>query len=394
MSGGTRFGLRQALVLLQVAFSVVMLVGAGLFVRTLLTLRHTDPGVSVDQILQVTLDPREAGQTSSQLQQFYDRLVRQIDTLPGVHTAAFVSTPLLSGQRGRVDIYPAGYAPRPGEDVFSVVQYASPGLFAAMDVPILDGKDFSGREDAQAPKVIIINEPMARRFFGRESPIGKRVGYGGQPEFEVVGVVRGTKFLDMREEAPGMVFLPYAQGGPPGARTLYVRTAGNPMDLIEPLRTAVRGLDRNVPLYDVKTFAQQIDESLLQERLTATLSGFFGALALFLAALGLYGLMNHSVLHRRRELGVRLALGAAPARVARIVLRDSLTLVLAGSLLGLAMSVPLATLVTRLLVGAAPTDIDLLLGAAATMTLIGCLAAALPAWRAARIDPLRAMREE
>jgi predicted permease len=394
MSGGTRFGLRQALVLLQMAFSVVMLVGAGLFVRTLLTLRHADPGVSVDQILQVAMNPREVGYTPDQLQQFYDRLVQQIDALPGVRAAAFVGTPLLSGRRGRVDIYPAGYVPRPGEDVFSVVQYASPGLFDAMGVPIFNGRDFTAHDDARAPKVVIINEPMARRFFGRENPIGRRVGYAGAPEFEVVGVARATKFLDMREEAPGMVFLPYAQIGPLGARTLYVRTAGNPMDLIEPLRAAVRGLDRNVPLYDVKTFAQQMDESLVQERLTATLSGFFGGLALFLAALGLYGLMNHSVLYRRRELGVRLALGAAPGRVVRLVLRETLTLVFAGIVIGLALSVPLAGLIAKLLVGAAPTDIDLLAGAAGVMTVMGLVAAALPAWRASRIDPLRAMREE
>jgi predicted permease len=393
MSGGTRFGFRQALVLLQVAFSVVMLVGAGLFVSSLLTLRHTDPGVSVDQVLNVSLNPRAVGYTPGQLNQFYQRLLERVRALPGVRAAGFMNPALLSGERGRMNVYPPGYVPEPGEDVNSVFQNVSPGTFQTMGISIVRGRDFTERDDEKAPKVIIVNEPMARRFFGNEDPIGRRVGEGGKPEREIIGVVRATKYYDMREELPRIFYVPFEQGGFPGPRNLYVRTAGNPMDLIEPLRAAVRSLDRNVPLSDVKTFAQQVDESLVQERMTATLSGFFGSLALLLAALGLYGLMNHSVLRRRRELGVRLALGAGPGRLARIVLRETLALVVAGIVIGFVISVPLASQVASLFVGATPTDIDLLLGVAAMMAVIGLIAAALPVWRVVRIDPLRAMRE-
>jgi predicted permease len=393
MSGATRFGFRQTLVLLQVAFSVVMLVGAGLFVSTLLTLRRTDPGVSVDQILNVSLNPRAVGYTPGQLNQFYDRLLERVRALPGVRAAGFMNPGLLSGERGRMGVYPPGYVPEPGEDINSVFQNVSPGTFQTMGISIVRGRDFTERDDEKAPKVIIVNEPMARRFFGNEDPIGRRVGEDGKPEREIVGVVRATKYYDMREELPRIFYVPFEQGGFPGPRNLYVRTAGNPIDLIEPLRAAVRSLDRNVPLSDVKTFAQQVDESLVQERMTATLSGFFGGLALFLAALGLYGLMNHSVLRRRRELGVRLALGAGPGRLARVVLRETLMLVLAGIIVGFGISVPLASLVATLFVGSTPTDVDLLLGVAAVMALIGLIAAALPVWRVVQIDPLRAMRE-
>jgi ABC-type antimicrobial peptide transport system permease subunit len=186
--------------------------------------------------------------------------------------------------------------------------------------------------------------------------------------------------------------VPFEQGGFPGPRNLYVSTAGDPLDLVERLRAAVRSLDRNVPL-TVKTFAQQVDESLLAERLIAKLSGFFGALALFLAALGLYGLMNQSVLRRRRELGVRLALGAGPGRLTRMVLREALTLVFAGIIVGVGMAMPLAGLVSTLFVGVTPTDTHLLLGVATIMVLAGLIAAALPLWRVIQIEPLRAMRE-
>jgi ABC-type antimicrobial peptide transport system permease subunit len=205
--------------------------------------------------------------------------------------------------------------------------------------------------------------------------------------------VRETKFLDMREEAPRMVYLPFQQFGFPGERTLYVNHS-DPMALVEPIRRAVAGIDPNIPLFGVKTFRQQVDESLLQERLTATLAGAFGLLAVFLSGLGLYGLVHFNVRQRRREIGVRLALGAAPGGVTSMVLRETLALVLAGIVVGLAVTVPLARLVQPLLFGVAATDLNLLLVAASIMVAVGAAAGAVPAWRAATVDPLHALRGE
>jgi predicted permease len=391
-SAGRRFGFRQASVLLQVTVSVVMLMAGALFVRSLFSLRHTDPGVNVDQMLQVTLNPREVGYAPNQLTEFYRQLLERVRALPNVRAAGFMNPALLSGERGRMDVYPPGYAAAPGEDVNSVFQNVSPGTFEAMGIEIVRGRDFTERDDKNAPKVIIVNEPMARKFFGNDNPIGRRIGEAGESEFEIVGVVRATKYYTMREELPRIFYVPFEQGGFPGPRHLYVNTAGNPLDLVEPVRATVRSLDRNVPL-GVKTFASQIDESLIVDRLAATLSAFFGGLAVFLAALGLYGLINHTVLRRRRELAVRLALGAAPGRLTRTILRETLTLVLVGIIVGFGLSIPLANVVATLFVGVTPTDVNLLLGVTAVIALSGLVAAALPLWRVVRLEPLRAMRE-
>jgi predicted permease len=391
--GGTRFGFHHVLVVSQVACSLVLLVGGGLFVRSLIALRHTDPGIRADQMLQVTLNPRQVGYSSSELTQFYQRLLEAVRALPTVRAAGFMNPALLSGERGRMDVLPPGYVRKPGEDVTSVFQNVSPGTFEAMGIRIVKGRDFTERDHRQAPKVIIVNEPMARKFFGNDDPVGRRVGEAGNPAFEIVGVVSATKYRDMREDLPRIFYVPFEQGGFSGARTLYVRTAGHPMDLVDPLRAIVHSLDRNVPL-SVKTVAQQIDESLVQERITATLSGFFGGLALFLAALGLYGLTNYTVVRRHRELGVRLALGAAAGRLAGVVLRETLILVVSGIIVGFAISVPLASIVATMFVDAAPTDIDFLLGVAGVIVLTGFTAAALPVWRVIRIDPLAALKYE
>jgi predicted permease len=394
VTGANRVGLRRTLVFSQVVLSMILLVGSGLFIRSLLALRGTDTGVTADEILQVTMNPLQSGYKGEQLSQLYQRVLDRVSTLSGVRSAALMTTPFLSGLRGRMDVTPPGYVERPGEDYQSVFETVTPAIFQTLGIPVVRGRAFTDRDDANAPKVIIVNEPMARYFFGSADPVGKIVGIGGEPQFEIVGVVRETKFLNMREEAPRMVYLPFAQFAVPGERTLYVRSSSDPTALVEPIRRAVAEIDPNIPLYGVKTFRQQVDESLLQERLTATLAGAFGLLAVFLSGLGLYGLVHYNVLQRRREIGVRIALGAAPRGVARMVLSETLVLVVAGIIAGLAIAVPLARLVQPLLFGAEATDLDLLLVAAVTMIAVGAVAGTWPAWRAATVDPLYALRGE
>jgi predicted permease len=389
VSAGTRIGLRQLLVSSQVAFSVVLLVGAGLFVQSLHALRNVDAGVEAEQVLQVTLDVRPSGYGPQAGAQVYDRLQEAVQALPDVRSAAFIDMPLFGTYRARMDVYPPGYA---GEDNQSVFDIVSPGAFETLGIPIVAGRDFSDRDDRASRRVIIVNEAMARHFFGDENPAGRYVGEGGDPDFEIIGVVGATKFRSMREASQRMIFLPFGQYGRLGERTLYVRTAGDPLALAESVRAAMREVEPTLALYGVKTFSQQIGETLVQERLTATLSAWFGTLALLLAGLGLYGLIHYNVQRRRREFGLRLALGAAPATIARAAVGEAGILVGTGIAVGLLVAIPLARVVQSLLFGVAPTELSIFIAAAATMGSIAVVAAALPSWRATRINPLEALR--
>jgi predicted permease len=392
-SGGNRFGLRQALVLAQVAFSVVVLVGAGLFVRSLVALQRTDSGVRVEQILQLTLDPVAAGYPPQQAVQAYERIHEAVVALPQVSSAAFAMIPLLADQLVANAFYPPGFVPRPGTADTSSFDGVSPGLFKTLGIPLLKGREFTDRDDAKAPRVVIINATMARRFFGDQDPIGRQLVEGGGAASEIVGVVEDTKFANMREQPQRIVFLPFRQFGPPGvSRTLYVRAASDPLALAASVRAAVRGVDRNIPVYGVKTVAQQVSETLVQERLTATLSTWFGGLALFLAALGLYGLFHYSVQRRWREFSLRVALGAAPRAIVHLVFREALMLVTVGVIAGLVMAVLLARYVVPLLFDARPTDTGVLLLTAALMGATAIAAGAVPAWRAARANPIQSLR--
>jgi predicted permease len=391
-AGGHRFGMRQLLVLSQVVFSVILLIGAGLFMRSLDALHAAESGVDVDEILQLTIDPNSAGYAPAEAARFFDRVGDAVSQQPGVGRVAFMSFPLLGTSRAGDNFFPAGHVPRPGEYDTSLFNFVSPDLFITLGIPVVAGREFTDRDDADAPRVAVVNEAYARRFFGTGNPLGQRIGNGGEPQFEIVGVVGASKFSNMREDSPLMVFRPLAQNAFSSERTLYVRTAGSPAGLVDSVRTAVRRLDSLVALYDVKTFSEQMDETLVQERLIATLSAWFGGLALFMAAMGLYGLIHYTVVRRRREFGIRLALGASSRNVAGLALAESMMLVGAGIALGAGASIPLARAFRTLLFGVSPSDYTILIGAAGVMIAVAIAAGWLPAWRAARVDPLQTLR--
>lgn len=388
-----RLGVRDTLLLGQIALAVVLLVCASLFVGTLRNLRSADAGFRSGHVLQLSLNPRQTGYGAAQIRGFYDRLLGQVRALPGVGAASFVDSGLMSGNNQSEDLYPPGYQLGPNEDVFSQFNAVAPGFFRTLGIARLQGRDFDARDTASAPSVAIVNEPYARHFFGTRNPIGRRIGVGGKPDMEIVGVVRATKYRTMRDESPRIVYMPFTQA-PPLHSTLYVETKAAPLRLAASIRRVASNLDKDVAVYDVKTMTEQIDDSMAQERLTAWLASFFGLFALCLAATGLYGVISYNVSRRSREIGIRMALGAQRRDVLRSVLRETLLLALAGIAVGIFGALAVTRFVASLLYGLAPRDPIALGISAAIMLAIAALAGYLPASRASRVDPMVALRYE
>jgi predicted permease len=389
-----RWELSRLLVILQVALSLALLVGAGLFARSLRNLKTVDIGYNTDQVITMALDPAQNGYKIERLRNFYDQLSERLAALPGVKTTTFTRNAPMSGSYSRFGIEVSGYQPRSGEEMAVLFNQIGPQFFATFGTPLLLGREFSAQDTPESPKVVIVNHSLARHFIGAESPLGKRITLENYKDLEIVGVVADAKYRDLKEAAPLTAYIPYSQYDQLGQRILCVRATGATGALVATIRQEVRNLDPNLPVFNVKTFAEQINESVSQERLVALLSSFFGLFALLLASLGLYGVMAYSVARRTNEIGVCMALGAERRDVIWLVMRESLLLVAVGVSIGLAIALAMARLVSTLLFGLTPTDP--LTIALATMLMIGVAAIAgyLPARRASRVDPLVALRCE
>jgi predicted permease len=263
-----------------------------------------------------------------------------------------------------------------------------------MEIPLVAGRGFSDRDNQTAPKVVIINETAARKYFANENPIGLRFGTSVEKssDLEIVGVLRDTKYEGVRQDVPATMFVPSLQSRP--ATVFQVRTAGDPAPIVGAIREAVRQVDPGLPLMDVATQAEQIDKNLQQERVFAQAYAMFGGLAMLIASIGLFGLMSYSVARRTNEIGIRMALGAESRHVLRLVMSESMTLVVLGIVVGLAAALAAGRLVTALLFGLAATDALSLVAATLVMLTVSSLAAYLPARRAARVDPLVALHYE
>jgi predicted permease len=389
-----RWELRRLLVVLQVALSLVLLVGAGLFVRSLRNLRAVDDGYHTDQVVTMALDPAQSGYKIEQLRSFYAQLSERVAALPGVKSVTYTRNLPMGGGFSRIGIEAQGYQPRPGEEMAVLLNQTAPQFFGAFGIPLLMGRDFNTQDTPEAPKVVIVNESLARRFFGAESPIGRRITLENYKDLEIVGVVADAKYRNLKEAAPQTAYIPYSQYGVLGQRRLCARATGDAGALVAAIRREVRGLDPNLPVFNVKTFADQINESVSLERLVAMLSSFFGLFALLLAAIGLYGVMAYAVARRTREIGIRMALGARPGAVLWLAMRETLSLVFIGIVVGLPVALAASRLTEGLLFGLAPNDP--LTVALATLALLAsaALAGYLPARRAARVDPMVALRHD
>jgi predicted permease len=388
--------LRKGLVAAQVALSFLLLFGAGLFVRSLQNLKAAETGFrDLDNLITFQLSPALNGYNDVRTVHFYEQLLENIRAVPGVKSAGFAAVSLLSGDEWDSTTSVEGHKAADGEDMQAFMNAVSPGYFATMGTPLLEGRDFDRRDIKENSRVAIVNQSFARHFFGDKSPIGRHLGRGGGPDtkfdVEIVGVTGDALYEGPREGVHRQVFVPnYGNQGV----AFYVRSALGSSQTIPALRAEVRKLDSAMPVYSVKTLAGQLDEVLLTERLVALLSAGFGLLATLLAAIGLYGVMAFVVARRTKEMGVRMALGAQPGSVIWLVMQEVLLLLGLGLLLGVPSALALGRFVTTQLYGIKGTDPWIAALGVAVLTAVACTAGFIPARRASRIDPVVALHYE
>lgn len=388
--------LRKGLVAAQVALSFLLLFGAGLFVRSLQNLKAADTGFrDPDNLVTFQLSPALSGYDAPRTVHFYSELLEGIRAVPGVRSAALADVPVLHGWEWDSTTSVEGHQAKDGEDMQAFMNSLSPGYFETMGIPLLEGRDFDRRDIREDSKVAIVNEQFARHFFGDRSAVGRHIGRGSGPgtklEIEIVGVVGNSLYEGPREGVRRQVFIP--NWGNDGV-AFYVRAALGSRAAYAAVRNEVKKLDPAMPVYEMKTLAAQLDETLLTERLIALLSAGFGLLATLLATIGLYGVMAFAVGRRTRELGLRMALGARPGSVIWLVMREVLVLVAIGLAIGVPAAIGLGRLVAAQLYGIKGSDPFI---AGASMALLAVVAAAagwIPAQRASRIDPILALRYE
>jgi predicted permease len=395
-SGGRRRSrLRSAFVVAQVASSMLLLVGAGLFVRSLRHARAIDAGFDPSNMIVVSVVPELQGYDEPRGRALYERLIQRVVSVPGVQSAALAeSVPLgFGGSRRGTAI--EGYQPQPGEDTETAYNVVGPRYFETMRMPIVRGRSFTEADRSGAPPVVIVNEAFARRYWPNADPLGKRLSANGRegPFREVVGITPTGKYNTLGEEPRPFYYVPLLQEYH-GAVSLHVKTAADPRPLLPSVRDAIRGVDAAVPLFDLKTMDDHMLIALLPARLAGTLFGAFGLLALLLASVGIYGVMAYSVAQRTREIGVRRALGAAAGDLLRMVIGDGMRLAAIGFAIGLAAALALTRFAASLLYGVTPTDPLTFAGAVAVLAAAAFVACAIPALRALRVDPVTALRCE
>jgi predicted permease len=396
--GGGMASLRKALVVAQVTLSLMLLIGAGLFVSTLNNLRGSDPGFRIERLITFKVNPTLNGYSNARAFQFYQNLNDRLNQIPGVRSASLAVVSLLDNDHWDSSMTVEGFAAKPGDSPDPNMNYVAPNLFATLGTPILMGRDFTANDVDGAPKVAIVNRKFAAKYLAGVNPIGHRIGMGGDPgtktDITIVGVVGDTKYENLRRDIPVEVYIPYRQLPIAGQMTAYVRTERDPEQIFASVRRAIHDVDANLPLYDMRTLEEQVERSLSTERLVASLSTVFGALATFLAAIGLYGVLAYSVTRRTREIGIRMALGADRGRVIWLVMREVLTLLAVGMTAGLAASWALSQFVASQLYGVSRNDPRTITAAIAGLLLISALAAYAPGRRATRIHPMEALRWE
>ncbi|HEX8282764.1 MAG TPA: ABC transporter permease [Pyrinomonadaceae bacterium] len=396
--------IRGALVVTEVAVSLVLLIGAGLLINSFLRLRGVDPGFKVDNLLTMSVVlPREKYPSHERRTAFYRDLLARVESLPGVRSAAVTSwIPLAATQGDSIGISPEGHPdplPGQGKRPTAVTRVVSPEYFDTMGIRLLQGRGFEdGRDRVDSPAVILISEAFARRFWPNESAVGKRVNAGDPNDpadwCEVVGVVRDVRQFELAAEPKPQMYFSYTQAGFFLPRHLVVGTDADPLAVAGAVRKTVWEVDREQPVSNISTMRDVLSESLARERFSMLLLGVFAALALMLAAVGLYGVMSYTVAQRTREIGLRMALGARPSDVLRLVVGQGLRLALAGVVLGLLASFALTGLMKSLLYGVSATDPATLVTISLVLVAVALVASYIPARRATRVDPLIALRYE
>ncbi len=405
-AAGKWFSIGNALVVTQVALAIVVLVGAGLLVRTLQNLRSVDMGFDAHNILIFGIDPTLAGYKGAQADNLYRDLQGRLAETPGVKSASYSMLPLLSnGLMITMFHWPGTPEDQPAEaDMLDV----GPNFFETLHIPFLAGREFSasdfelaaangGDQPTGAATPVIVNQAFVEKYLAKENPIGKVFGeeavgpFGAPvPGYDIVGVVRDAKYNDLRREIHPMMYAPHHVG----VATFEIRTAADPQALLPAIRKVVGQVNKDLPLFNVTTQSEQIDRLLFQERLVARLAGFFGVLALVLACIGLYGLLSYEVSRRTREIGIRMALGAQPESVLRLVLRQGIALAIVGAIVGIGVSLGVTRYLASMLYEVRASDPVTMIAAAVLLVLVALAACHIPARRATRVDPMVALRYE
>jgi predicted permease len=392
-------GFGKVLIAVQVALSLTLLAGALLFLRTFQNLLTAEPGFDRVNVLSVRIDPVLSGITAPQLPDVYARLIERSKAIPGAAHAALAMSGPLSGSARISSIVVDDQPMLVGNDASVREEYVSAEYFQTLGLPLLKGRLLSADDGPGRPVVAVVNEQMARRFFGDRNPLGHSFGYEKVGDrlsgatFEIVGVVRDSRIDGPRLEVPPMVYYSLAQR-PENARNILVRMTGPVDSARTAFRNAITAVHPRLAVREVLTLEELTARLVTTDRLVARLTGIFSLLAVGVACLGLYGSIAFSVVRRTNEIGVRIALGATPGGVRWLILRETLVVVGIGCALGMAALWPLLTYLRALLFGLEPHDPATLISAVASLLVVGMIAGAIPAWRASRVDPLQALRAE
>ena len=390
-----RWSLRKGLVAVQVALSMVLLVGAGMFVRTLGNYSRLNPGFDRDHLLSVHLDTNLVNYQASYFPSLYERLTSQMEAIPGVRSASVTTCSIVSGCLDSSAIRIAADQHQGSRKAEAQVNNIAPNYFETVGIGLLQGRVFATTDGLASPKVSIVNQTFARQFLSGGDAVGRRFSYAdnSQDSFAIVGVVADARVNDIREAAPPVMYFPIAQA-PGNIDGLEIRTMADPQWIGAQARQAVAAVDHRIPIIDIMTLNEEVKNNLTQQRLIARLTSIFGLLALGLACLGLYGVMAYIVERRTSEIGVRLALGSTRSAVLRLVLKETLLLISVGGMIGLALSIAAMHLAISFLFGLSPEDPATIGGALLLLLLVSVAAGFFPAWRAASIDPMQALRTE
>ena len=401
------FNLRNLLVVTQVALSVVLLIGAGLFLRSLRQAQTINPGFDAEKIVNLPLNINLLRYTRTQGREFYRQVIERVEAIPGVESASLarvavvsggssVRSLLIEGRAGSNNQFRSeGSGAAPGDDQSVSSNVIGPRYFQTMGIGLLQGRDFNAQDTEDHPRVVIVNEAFVRRHFPTEDALGKRLSFNASegPWREIVGVVRTSKYISLGETPTPIAYIPLQQNHETGM-TLHVRTSVDPSSVAGAIRNEVQSLERNLPLGNPERMSERVANSLYAARMGAILLAVFGGLALLLASIGLYGVMSFAVSRRTREMGIRVALGARPGDVFRLVLRQGMTLVVLGLVLGLVAAAVVTRLLASFLYGVSTTDVLTFTAIPVLLTLVALLACYLPARKATKVEPLVALRYE
>ena len=394
--GAARF--RLVLATTQIALSMLLLAASGLFVKSLLNVSRVDLGIKVDNVITFRLSPQRSGYTPERSRSLYERIEDQLRGVPGVSGVAVSMVPALSGSNWGSDVAVQGFQAGPDTDSNSRFNEVGPGYFSVMGVPLMSGREFTAADVEGAQNVAIVNEEFAKKFnLGRDAVgrmIGSGSGYRSKLDTVIVGVAQNAKYSDVKRQVPPLFFRPYRQDDEIGSVSFYVRTAADPARSASAVTAAVKQLDPNLPIENLKTLTQQVRDNTFLDRMMTTLSSLFAGLATLLAAVGLYGVLAYTVSQRTREIGLRMALGAAPSRVRGMVLRQVAWMTLIGGVIGLAGAVALGRQAGSLLYEMKGSDPSVLVLSAVALSAVALMAGLIPAHRASQVDPMHALRDQ